>query len=165
LNLAISEHSHFYSKGKFVYERQPTSTTNDKAVTLKTFGAGRNGAGTFLNFRVKTPKEIVSFSAVPSEQELLIPHNTLFLVEPALSYLESKDLEGFASFPPNVDIVILKEVCHHIALVTFSLIQCYMSRRMMPNTNPVFRPRTLRTSRSLPGLLSLLSAIMPQQQQ
>jgi hypothetical protein len=120
LNIALSESSHLYYKGNYVYERPPTSTTKDKKVTLKKFGAGiGDGPGTFLEIRVKNAKDIVVFSSVTEEQELLIPQNALFRVSQVLSFLEAQDLKGFGDLPPNADLVILEEVCYSMVLGIF----------------------------------------------
>jgi serine/threonine protein kinase len=111
LDCPLSDLSHLYWKGGFVWYAQPTSTTTDKEKTMKEFGEGKNnGAGTFMELRVKNAKEIVTFSAVPGEQERLIPQNTCFRVVQALSAADVKTLKGLWELPPNVDLVVLEEV-------------------------------------------------------
>ena len=72
-------------------------------------GAGA-GAGTFMELRVTSAKEIEIFSAVPGERERLIPQNTCFRVLQALSAADVKQLSAFGSLPPNVDLVVVEEV-------------------------------------------------------
>ena len=91
--------------------RSPTSTTTDKDKTMRQFGQGAGaGAGTFMELHVKNAKEIEVFSAVPGEQERLIPQNTCFRVLQALSAADVKQLSAFGSLPPNVDLVVVEEV-------------------------------------------------------
>jgi hypothetical protein len=111
LDCALSEVSHLYRKGGFVWFRSPTSTTVDKDITMATFGAGAaGGAGTFIELRVQNAKEIQAFSAVPSEQERLLAPNTCFKVLECLTASQISRLQGFAPLPPNVDLVVLEEV-------------------------------------------------------
>ncbi len=111
LNCALSEVSHLYRKGGFVWYRSPTSTTVDKDVTMASFGAGAAGsAGTFIELRVQNAKQIEAFSAVPGEQERLLAPNTCFRVLECLTASQIVNLQGFAALPPNVDLVVLEEV-------------------------------------------------------
>ncbi len=111
LNIPLSDMSHLYWKGGFVWLRSPTSTTTDKEKTMRQFGQGVGaGAGTFMELRVKNAKEIETFSAVPAERERLIAPNTCFRVLQAWSAADVRLLEGFGKLPPNVDIVVLEEV-------------------------------------------------------
>ena len=111
LNVPLSDLSHLYWRGGFVWLRSPTSTTTDKDKTMRQFGQGAGaGAGTFMELRVKNAKEIEVFSAVPGEQERLIPQNTCFRVLQALSAADVKQLSAFGSLPPNVDLVVVEEV-------------------------------------------------------
>jgi serine/threonine protein kinase len=111
LNIPLTEMSHLYWKGGFVWFRSPTSTTTDKQKTMKQFGKGARGqTGTFMELRVRCAKDVETFSLFPLEHERIIPHNTCFQVLGALSAADAKILEGFASMPPNVDLVILEEV-------------------------------------------------------
>ena len=78
---------------------------------MRQFGQGVDGsAGTFMELHVKNAKEISAFSAVPSEQERLIPHNTCFRVLQAWSAADVKLLGAFGTLPPNVDLVVVEEV-------------------------------------------------------
>lgn len=111
LNVPLTDMSYLYWKGGFVWFRSPTSTTTDKQKTMKQFGHGASGqSGTFMELRVRNAKEIEAFSVFPHEREHVIPHNTCFQVLGALSAADAKILEGFASMPPDVDLVILEEV-------------------------------------------------------
>jgi serine/threonine protein kinase len=111
LNTPLTDMSYLYWKGGFVWFRSPTSTTTDRQKTMRQFGQGARGqAGTFIELRVHNAKEIEQFSLFPQERERLIPPNTCFQVLGALSAADAKILEGFASMPPNVDLVILEEV-------------------------------------------------------
>ncbi len=111
LNCALSEVSHLYMKGGFVWYRSPTSTTIDKAGTMASFGtAAGTGAGTFIELHVQSAKKIEAFSAVPGEQERLIPQNTCFKVMESFTASQIDRLQGFASLPRNVDLVVLEEV-------------------------------------------------------
>ncbi len=111
LDCALSEVSHLYRKGGFVWYRSPTSTTVDKGRTMTSFGAGAAGsAGTFIELRVQNAKEIEAFSAVPGEQERLLAPNTCFRVLECLTASQIINLQGFAALPPNVDLVVLEEV-------------------------------------------------------
>lgn len=115
LNVPLSEVSHLYYKGGLVWLRSPTSTTTDKSKTLLEFGQGlAAGAGTFMELRVKNAKEIETFSAVPGEQERLIPQNTCFRVLQAFSAVDLHDLRTFGTLPPNVDLVVLEEVNDYV---------------------------------------------------
>ena len=117
LNVPLTDMSYLYWKGGFVWFRSPTSTTTDKQKTMKQFGQGASGlAGTFMELRVRNAKEIEEFSFFPHERERLIPHNTCFQVLGAFSAADVKILEGFASMPPNVDLVILEEVILHLGM-------------------------------------------------
>jgi serine/threonine protein kinase len=117
LNVPLTDMSYLYWKGGFVWFRSPTSTTTDKQKTMKQFGQGASGmAGTFMELRVHNAKEIEDFSLFPQERERLIPHNTCFQVLGAFSAADVKILEGFASMPPNVDLVILEEVICHLGM-------------------------------------------------
>ena len=108
----LSEVSHLYRKGGFVWYRSPTSTTVDKDKTMASFGAGAaGGAGTFIELRVQNAKEIEAFSAVPGEQERLLAPNTCFKVLESFTASQIHRLQGFAALPPNVDLVTLEEVC------------------------------------------------------
>jgi len=111
----LSDVSHLYWKGGFVWLRSTTSTTTDKHGTMRQFGQGAagsmNGAGTFMELRVQNAKEIQVFSAVPGEKERLIPQNTCFRVLQALSAADVRLLEAFGTLPPNVDLVVVEEVC------------------------------------------------------
>jgi serine/threonine protein kinase len=111
LNLPLSDVSHLYWKGGFVWLRSPTSTTTDRKKTMLQFGNGADGAGTFMELRVQNAKEIEVFSAVPEEQERLIPQNTCFRVLQAFSAADVRLLENFGTLPPNVDLVVVEEVC------------------------------------------------------
>jgi serine/threonine protein kinase len=117
LNVPLTDVSHLYWKGGFVWFRSPTSTTTDKKKTMKQFGVGSSGlAGTFMELRVRNAKAIEEFSLFPQECERLIPHNTCFQVLGALSAADARILEGFASMPANVDLVILEEVTLHLRI-------------------------------------------------
>ncbi len=119
LNVPLSDVSHLYWKGGFVWLRSPTSTTTDKSTTMRRFGQGAGaGAGTLMELRVKNAKEIETFSAVPGEQERLILPNTCFRVLSALSAAEVLLLGAFVdgTLPPNVDLVVVEEV--RVALLT-----------------------------------------------
>ena len=71
------------------------------------FGAGAgSSAGTFLQLRVLNAKDVRAFSPYP-EEELLIPLNSCFCVECALSSSDAALLAGFANIPPKVDLVVL----------------------------------------------------------
>jgi len=111
LSVPLSDMSHLYWKGGFVWLRSPTSTTTDKDKTMRQFGQGEAGVGTFMELRVKNAKEIEVFSAVPGEQERLIPQNTCFRVLQAFSAADVRLLEAFGKLPPNVDLVVVEEVC------------------------------------------------------
>jgi serine/threonine protein kinase len=111
LNVPLSDMSHLYWKGGFVWLRSPTSTTIDKDKTMRQFGQGAGAcAGTFIELRVKNAKEIEVLSAVPEERERLIPHNTCFRVLQAWSAADVRMLKAFGTLPANVDLVILEEV-------------------------------------------------------
>jgi len=111
LNVPLSDLSHLYWRGGFVWLRSPTSTTTDKDKTMRQFGQGAGaGVGTFMELHVKSAKEIEVFSAVPGERERLIPQNTCFRVLQALSAADVKQLSAFGSLPPNVDLVVVEEV-------------------------------------------------------
>jgi hypothetical protein len=111
LDCSLSEVSHLYRKGSFVWYRSPTSTTSDKFKTMACFGTGAaGGIGTFIELRVQNAKIIETFSAVPEERELLILPNTCFKVIESFAASQIDQLRGFASLPPNVDLVILEEV-------------------------------------------------------
>jgi hypothetical protein len=111
LNVPLSELSYLYWKGGFVWLRSPTSTTTDKHKTMLQFGKGADaGVGTFMQLFVKNAKEIETFSAVPGEQERLIPQNTCFKVLQALSAADVTMLNAFGTLPPNVDLVVVEEV-------------------------------------------------------
>ena len=113
LDCALSEVSHLYRKGGFVWYRSPTSTTVDKDKTMASFGAGAaGGAGTFIELRVQNAKEIEAFSAVPGEQERLLAPNTCFKVLECFSASQIHRMQGFAALPANVDLVVLEEVRH-----------------------------------------------------
>jgi hypothetical protein len=113
LNCALSQVSHLYRKGSFVWYRSPTSTTVDKDKTMASFGAGAAGsAGTFIELRVQSAKEIEAFSAVPGEQERLLAPNTCFKVLESFSASQIHRMQGFAALPANVDLVVLEEVLH-----------------------------------------------------
>ena len=90
--------------------RSPTSTTTDKDKTMREFGQGADAeaAGTFMQLHVKNAKEIDAFSAVPGEQERIIPHNTCFRVLLAVSAADVKLLKDFGTLPPNVDLVVVR---------------------------------------------------------
>ena len=111
LNCALSEVSHLYRKGGFVWYRSPTSTTIDRDRTMASFGTGAaGGAGTFIELRVHNAKEIEAFSAMPGEQERLLAPNTCFKVLECLTASQIVNLQRFAALPPNVDLVVLEEV-------------------------------------------------------
>lgn len=111
LSVPLTDISHLYWEGGFVWLRSPTSTTTDKVKTMQTFGQGAGGAfGTFMELRVKNAKNIEHFSAFPAECERVIPHNTCFKVLVALSAAKVRMLQGFGALPPNVDLVIVEEV-------------------------------------------------------
>ena len=112
LNIPLSNMSHLYWRGGFVWFRSPTSTTTDKDKTMREFGQGvdAEAAGTFMQLHVKNAKEIDAFSAVPGEQERIIPHNTCFRVLLAVSAADVKLLKDFGTLPPNVDLVVVEEV-------------------------------------------------------
>jgi hypothetical protein len=111
LDLPLSQVSHLYRRGGFVWYRSPTSTTTDKSRTMMRFGAGAGGgAGTFVELRVENAKNIQPFSSVPDEQEFLIPQNTCFKVVLALSAIDVRELHAFSDLPLNVDLVVLEEV-------------------------------------------------------
>ena len=111
LNVPLCELSHLYWKGGFVWLRSPTSATTDKDKTMRIFGQGADaGVGTFMELRVKNAKEVETFSAVPGEQERIIPHNTCFRVLLAVSAADVKLLKDFGTLPPNVDLVVVEEV-------------------------------------------------------
>jgi hypothetical protein len=63
-----------------------------------------------MQLHVKNAKEIDAFSAVPGEQERIIPHNTCFRVLFAVSAADVKLLKDFGTLPPNVDLVVVEEV-------------------------------------------------------
>jgi hypothetical protein len=127
LNCALSEVSHLYKKGAFVWYRAPTSTTIDKDSTMASFGTGATGSnGTFIELRVQTAKDIEDFSAVPGEKERLIPPNTCFKVLECFTASQIVRLQGFASLPPNVDLVVLEEVR---PMPTHDVDGCVCSRR------------------------------------
>ena len=132
LNLPLSDLSHLYWKGGFVWLRSPTSTTTDKDRTMSQFGQGKAGAGTFMELRVKNAKEIEAFSAVDGEQERLIPHNTCFRVLQALSAADVALLEAFGTLPPNVDLVVVEEV-----FATFIYHVCAFGCGMTDSTSQV----------------------------
>jgi serine/threonine protein kinase len=111
LDVPLSDVSHLYWKGGFVWLPAPTSTTTDKDGTMLQFGHGAAGAGTFMELRVQNAKEIDVFSAVPWEKERLIPQNTCFRVLQALSAADVRLLKAFGTLPPNVDLVVVEEVC------------------------------------------------------
>jgi hypothetical protein len=78
---------------------------------MASFGAGAaGGVGTFVELRVQNAKHIQAFSAVPGEQERLLVPNTCFRVLECVTASQIARLQGFASLPPNVDIVVLEEV-------------------------------------------------------
>lgn len=111
LSVPLTDISHLYWPGGFVWLRAPTSTTTDKSKTLKSFGQGvGGGSGTFMELRVKNAKEIEHFSAFPGERERLIPHNTCFRVLQALSAADVRLLGAFGTLPPYVDLVVVEEV-------------------------------------------------------
>ena len=111
LDVPLTDISHLYWEGQYVWLRSPTSTTTDKIGTMKKFGqATRGGVGTFMELRVKNAKDIEHFSAFPTECERLIPHNTCVKVLGAFSAARVRLLEGFGALPPNVDLVIVEEV-------------------------------------------------------
>ena len=111
LDVPLSDLSDVYWRGGFVWLRSPTSTTMDKDKTMRLFGQGAGaGAGTFMELRVKNAKEIEAFSAVPEEQERLIPHNTCFRVLQVCSAADVRLLGAFGSLPPRVDLVVVEEV-------------------------------------------------------
>lgn len=111
LDCPLSDLSHLYWKGGFVWYAQPTSTTTDKDTTMQKFGEGANyGVGTFMELRVVNAKDIETFSAVPRERERLIPQNTCFRVLQALSAADVALLGSFGKLPPNVDLVVVEEV-------------------------------------------------------
>jgi hypothetical protein len=111
LNVPLSQVSHLYRRGGFVWYRSPTSTTTDKNRTMTSFGEGAGGgAGTFVELRVQNAKDIQPFSSVPDEQEFLIPQNTCFKVVQALSASDIGQLHAFSDLPLNVDLVVLEEV-------------------------------------------------------
>jgi serine/threonine protein kinase len=123
LSVPLTDMSHLYWKGSFVWFRSPTSTTTDKQKTMKQFGRGASGQpGTFVELHVRNAKEIEAFSLFPQERERLIPHNTCFQVLGAFSAADVKILEGFASMPPNVDLVILEEVIQDTPLYQSALL-------------------------------------------
>jgi serine/threonine protein kinase len=112
LNVPLSDLSHMYWRGGFVWLRSPTSTTTDKDKTMRQFGQGAGAsAGTFMELRVKNAKNIEALSAVPGEQERLIPHNTCFRVLQVSSAADVRLLGAFGTLPPHVDLVVVEEVC------------------------------------------------------
>jgi hypothetical protein len=124
LNLALSEVSHLYRKGGFVWLRSPTSTTVDKDTTMASFGTGAAGrAGTFIELHVQNAKEIQAFSAVPGEQERLLAPNTCFKVLECLTSSQVSRLQGFAPLPHNVDLVVLEEV-HRSSMRDVMVLEC-----------------------------------------
>ena len=111
LSVPLTDISHLYWQGGYVWLRSPTSTTTDKSKTMKAFGKGAlGGSGTFMELRVTNAKEVEHFSAFPSEREWLIPQNTCFKVLGAFSAAKVRLLEGFGALPPNVDLVVVEEV-------------------------------------------------------
>ncbi len=110
MDCPLTEVSHLYAEGSFVWHNSVTSTTTDKYATLATFGTGASGnAGTFIEIRVRNGRKIMAFSAFPSEEELLLPPNTCTKVLVTLSSAKVALLQGFAALPPNVDLIVLQE--------------------------------------------------------
>lgn len=67
------------------------------ALLQASFGAGAGGrAGTFMELRVFNAKDIRAFSPYP-EEELLVPMNSCFAVEYAVSSSDAAFLSGFGS--------------------------------------------------------------------
>ena len=62
----------------------------------------------FMELRVFNAKDIRAFSSYP-EEELLVPFNSCFSVEYAVSSLDAAFFSGFGSLPPNVDLVVLHQ--------------------------------------------------------
>lgn len=67
-----------------------------------------SSAGTFMQLRVLNAKDVRAFSPYP-EEELLIPLNSCFSVECALSSSDASLLAGFGHMPPKVDLVVLSQ--------------------------------------------------------
>jgi hypothetical protein len=110
LDCPLTEVSHLYSEGGIVWHNSVTSTTTDKDATLATFGSGSSGkAGTFMEIRVQNARKIKALSAFPSEEELLLPPNTCTKVLVTLPSAKVSLLQGLASLPPNVDLIVLQE--------------------------------------------------------
>ena len=106
LNIPLSDMSYYFRKDAFIWLRTPTSTTTDKDGTMAKFGQGviPGAAATFMQLIVKNAKGIAlnTFSAVASEQERLIPHNTCFRVLVAVSAADR------AACCPHADLIAAK---------------------------------------------------------
>jgi hypothetical protein len=63
-----------------------------------------------VELRVFDAKDVRPFSPYP-EEELLVPMNSCFSVEYSLSSSDAAMLARFGSLPPNVDLVVLHQIC------------------------------------------------------
>jgi hypothetical protein len=89
LDQPLTQVSHLYAKGSTVFFNSVTSTTTDKAHTLQQFGKGADGRpGTLLRIAATDVKNISTFSAFPSESELVACVNSSFRVATVLESAE-----------------------------------------------------------------------------
>lgn len=106
-----------------------TCATTDKKSTLLRFGTCADGDGaTFVEIRATHAKDISPLSMVPSENELVLPPNTMFKVVSSYTSEHLKNLRGarravcggnviwtqsatgLLKIPEKVDMIVLQEI-------------------------------------------------------
>ncbi len=103
----LEEMNDMYRTGSVVWWHYTSSSTLHRETAYKSFAMK---SGTLMEIAAaNNAKDIRALSMIPSEGELLIPPNTEFKVQLALSSDQAQILnKNYATIPDNVDLVILE---------------------------------------------------------